>query len=338
MILPTSKKRCSRDSTGAEIFFSLMEYRNNLFTSSDLEAIIRFYDSFQNKDDLVEWMKERPKGVANIQEVDGGKEIIMVIPTADFNGKYAKECRENIFKGLHMIFVESGGKEDFYFNYAHNINVGIRKAMEYNPKWIVVSNDDMAKVDEASVLVNELRKIHPNTADVVFTEPPGRYHCARGSIVKMNIFYIVGLLLIGKVGIMRARLYSKFNIKYYPITEIVKIPKFMYKKVVDLTMVQSFFVISGNFCKKTSCCIFDETYANAMEDTEFSYKVVEERRKIGKIKFRISTTEGGSFGKNPSRILRETAGLVYFNKLHPKILREPYEDPNDSVKFKNRIL
>ena len=45
-------------------------------------------------------MRERPKGVANIHEFEGDKDIIVVIPTADFNGKYAKECRENIFKGL----------------------------------------------------------------------------------------------------------------------------------------------------------------------------------------------------------------------------------------------
>ncbi|MEM3860085.1 MAG: hypothetical protein QW478_11905 [Candidatus Micrarchaeaceae archaeon] len=83
-------------------------------------------------------MKERPKGRAEIIEVEGDKEIIVVIPTADFNGKYAKECRENIFKGLHIIFVESGFPKDPYFNYAHNCNVGIKKAMEYNPKWIVV--------------------------------------------------------------------------------------------------------------------------------------------------------------------------------------------------------
>ena len=35
-------------------------------------------------------MKERPKGIANIHEVEGNKDIIVVIPTADYNGKYAK--------------------------------------------------------------------------------------------------------------------------------------------------------------------------------------------------------------------------------------------------------
>ena len=90
------------------LFFSLVDYRNNYFTSDDPNEIIEFYNGFENRDQLIRWMKERPKGVANVHEVEGYKDIIVVIPTADFNGKYAKECRENIFKGLHMVFVESG--------------------------------------------------------------------------------------------------------------------------------------------------------------------------------------------------------------------------------------
>ena len=84
-----------------------MDYRNNYFTSNDPDKIIEFYNSFGNRDQLIQWMRERPKGIANIHEVDGDRDVIVVIPTADFNGRYAKECRENIFKGLHIIFVEN---------------------------------------------------------------------------------------------------------------------------------------------------------------------------------------------------------------------------------------
>jgi len=103
-------------------------------------------------------MRERQKGVSYIHEVEESKEIIVVIPTADFNGKYARACREEIFKGLHMVFVESG-VGNFYFNYAHNCNIGIKKALEYNPKWIIVSNDDMYKIDDVTKLEDSLLKI-----------------------------------------------------------------------------------------------------------------------------------------------------------------------------------
>lgn len=112
-----------------------------------------FYNGFENREQLIQWMRERPKGVANIYEVEGDSDIIVVIPTADFNGKYARECRNNIFNGLHIIFVESGEVPDPYFNYAHNCNVGVKKAMEYNPKWVVVSNDDMVKLPIGNTLI-----------------------------------------------------------------------------------------------------------------------------------------------------------------------------------------
>ncbi|MGC8484002.1 MAG: hypothetical protein ACP5OE_10215, partial [Thermodesulfobium sp.] len=145
-----------------------MDYRNNYFLSNDPNKIIQFYDSFDNRDEVIEWMKERPKGSCEIREVDGDKNIIVVIPTADFDGKYAKNCREEIFKGLHIVFVVSG-KNNFYFNYAHNCNVGIKKALEYNPKWIVISNDDMKKIDDCKKLIFELRNVDKEYS-IVFTK------------------------------------------------------------------------------------------------------------------------------------------------------------------------
>ena len=147
-----SRKQSQFSKSRSILTFSLVDYRNNYFTSDDSNKIIEFYNGFENRDKLIQWMRERPKGVSTIHEVEGDKDVVVVIPTADFNGKYAKECRENIFKGLHIIFVESGGKGDFYFNIAHNFNVGIKKAMKYNPKWIVFSGDDMVQVDDITVL------------------------------------------------------------------------------------------------------------------------------------------------------------------------------------------
>ena len=44
------------------IFFSLVDYRNNLFTSNDPKKILEFYNGFENIDQLIQWMRERPKG------------------------------------------------------------------------------------------------------------------------------------------------------------------------------------------------------------------------------------------------------------------------------------
>ena len=108
-ILNIGRLHCPIEYLQDELFFSLVDYRNNYFTSDDPNKIIEFYNGFENRDQLIRWMRERPKGVATIHEVGGDKDIIVVIPTADFSGKYAKECRENIFRGLQIVFVESGG-------------------------------------------------------------------------------------------------------------------------------------------------------------------------------------------------------------------------------------
>jgi len=159
--------QCPRDNND-KIFFTLMDYLNNLFMSNDPKDILRFYDYFDNRDQLIKWMMERPKGNYRIVEFNNDEnDIIVVILTMDVNGKFAKTCRDEIFKGLHIIFVESG-VGNYYFNYAHNCNAGIKKAMEYNPKWIVLSNDDMYKIDDVEVLVKELSKLDNKYINIIF--------------------------------------------------------------------------------------------------------------------------------------------------------------------------
>jgi len=165
--------------------------------SNDPKDILRFYDYFENRDQLIKWMKERPKG--NYRIVEFNKEendIIVVIPTIDVNGKFAKTCREEIFKGLHIIFVESG-VGNYYFNIAHCNNLGLKKAMEYNPKWIIWSGDDMYKIDDVEVLKNELLKIDHKDYDVIFTQP-SRYHSIPDNIGKENILRKIDFTLILK--------------------------------------------------------------------------------------------------------------------------------------------
>ena len=85
------------------LFFSLVDYRNFYFTSNDPNKIIKFYDGFENRDQLIQWMKERPKGVANVYEIEGEKDVVVVITTADFSGDYAKECRKYLLRSSHGV-------------------------------------------------------------------------------------------------------------------------------------------------------------------------------------------------------------------------------------------
>lgn len=134
------------------------EKLNSLYNSKNVEDLIKFYNNFSTREELIAWSKNRPKGRANIYTVNGKKDIVIVIPTIDRQSKCAKNCANSIFKGQQIVFVESG-KDDPYFNYARNCNIGLKYALKYNPKWIVLSNDDMRKVDDFKILTKFISRL-----------------------------------------------------------------------------------------------------------------------------------------------------------------------------------
>jgi len=305
--------RCPIDKSDTQIFFSLVDYLNSLYTSKDPRRVIEFYNGFHSMDELMEWMKERPKGVPWIREVEGQKDIIVVIPTADFNGKYAKECRDNIFKGLHMIFVESGGKNDFYFNFAHYVNAGVKKALEYKPKWIIYSGDDMYKIDDVNVLVRQLKNINEENYNAVFTKP-ARYHSAPCKIMKINSFYnLFNLVTNYNAGRIRIKLYRKFNVEFTSMRSkyalIFSFPRKSYPFIESL----DFLILSRKFVEQEMGNIFDETYVLGGEDVDLSLRISFEREKIAFINYKIGDYVGSTLGLSNQRWIREIAAHCYFD-------------------------
>ena len=320
---PLSKSRlyCPISKFNGKFFFSLVDYRNSYFTSDNPDKIIEFYNSFKDRDDLIEWMKERPKGVANIYEVNGDKEIIVVIPTADFNGKYAKECK-NIFKGLHIIFVESGGKGDFYFNYAHNCNVGIRKAIEYNPKWIIVSNDDVQ-----AEKVENLIKILDNV-NAEYCIPNNQYSNRSVRIFRVNKSVFVGYLIYNFFikGWKISRFIERMALDKRYSKDLILISKDsgMIYKLLDFfanSVTTSFenFADFGVFQAKTlQNYIYDESFINGHEDTELCIRLAAHGIRASSINFRAEQAEGGgnSVGKGNSllRIEKDWANQIMLSE------------------------
>lgn len=352
MYISPSRLICEYE-TPKELFFSTVECRNNLFTSGSLGDIFEFYNSFSNREQLILWMSERPQGVANIYEVEGQKDIIIVIPTADYFGKFARTCREEIFAGAHIIFVESGGKEDYYFNYARNCNLGIRKAMEYNPKWVVLSGDDMYKIDDISVLRSELKEIDPNSTNTVVIETAA-YHsipsrmteanplnylltsifnrCTRkGHLKELKEEFLRALLNQPKPMSFKFRMMSKFfsriakeslMLEFRRKFKMNKIArplsndkmKFYYKKGgEEFISLTDFQIYSANFIRKKKNVVFDETFINACEDWDISLELREETANQKKVNFRIGDLIGSTLGQRADRYLRNFAGYIYLN-------------------------
>ncbi len=323
--IKSSRLHCSTENNQNNVFFSLVDYKNSYFTSSESEKMIEFYNGFENLNQLISWMQERPSGITNIYEVDGKKDIILVIPTANFNGEYSLNCRNDIFKGLFIIFVESGGLGDYYFNIAHNINVGIKKAMAYEPKWIVFSGDDMIKVDPILKLANELLKIDSTDVDVVFT-PPSIYHSVPMFIGTPNIYFLFAVKFL-KIFSKRFRNIDRVyyhlrrfcKLIYFPRYEkgknlIYTLENFMFfNKIENFINTLSFGIFSSNFVKKSGGYLFDENYINEMEDTDLSIRVKSKGYNTSFINYHISEHIGSTLGKDDIRTIRVIPSWAYFS-------------------------
>ena len=312
---------CPMEVTNTKMFFSLVDYRNNYFTSDDPNKIIEFYNGFENPDQLIQWMKERPKGVANIHEVDGDKDIIVVIPTTDFNGKYAKECRENIFGALHMVFVESGGRGDFYFNFAHNSNVGLKRAMEYNPKWIIFTSDDRYRIDAINILLHEL-KLRENLPVLLYPKflPRSTF---KHYVGRLNLFGRIIRFLVTHMPILRNNilLYRTILLNKFLVDYNFALPGRLNNKLLSSHNKKYYFgdietmifpkpLIEKHFNE----LFFDDIFINGMEDHDLLLRLSLLKIPYDIINYRIGLYYNSSLGVSIARNIRGAINLLYFSR------------------------
>ncbi|MCL5677799.1 MAG: hypothetical protein M1442_00820 [Candidatus Thermoplasmatota archaeon] len=286
---------------------------DSLWGSRDPSDVIKFYSHFSNRDELIAWMRNRPTGRQRIYEVEGDKEVIVVIITADYNNKFSVACREQIFNGLHMIFVESG-YGDVLFNAGRNSNFGMSKAIQYNPKWIISSSDDMFKIDDIAVLVSELKKLDHNRIKCVFTYPPGYYHSKPGFVGRPNILYRILMNLTGRKRRQIYKLFRKFSgVSYRPLQYDVFLNRLLYKRIAEAVFTIDFAILSGAFVKEKGGNIFDETYVNGEEDSDLSITLTRNKEDYAFVKYRIGDFIGSTSGIGFDRYLRSVATISYFS-------------------------
>lgn len=312
MILNQTRLSCKIESGNGDMFFSLMENLNNLFVSNNPDDIIEFYSKFEDREALVTWMMERPNGRYDIHEIEGDKDVIVVMTTADYNGDYAKRCREDIYKGLHMVFVESGGRGDYYINCGRNMNIGVRKAMSYNPKWIILSGDDMYKIDDISVLKSEVAKYDPNKIDTLYLNPPGIYHSAPGYIGRPGLLYELAILTKDKYKRTNWAIRKRFQANKYVCGRKSESNKYLYGGKQDLILTNDFVVLSSKFLESEGGVPYDDPYICGADDDDLALRL-RKRNRFDFINYQIGSIISGTLGVTISRSLRHAASQIYFN-------------------------
>ena len=319
------RQRCAVKDDKFMLLPSLVDYKNSMYMSEDPLQIIEFYRSFNDADSLIKWMKERPKGATYLHEVPGNNDIIVIIPTADATGDKAKTMKEAVFKGLHLIFVESGEYPDQYFNYANSCNAGIARALEYDPEWIIISNDDMYPMDDIGVLTSELSKV-PDDVNIVYTKP-SQYHSIPSAIGTRRrfIFNSLRMLLLSVkqrtiLDEVSPELIRKFNIRYFWVDPNAPSTRILYHTVTHFVLTSSFTILRARVCKDVEGKLFDETFINGVEDWRLSIDLYRRAPQKAFIDFKIGDKVGGTLGLPNSiqRRLRNFANFAYFNNMYAK--------------------
>jgi len=281
-----------------------------LFSSGKPELVEKVYTL--GREEIISWMRGRERAKLNFTETEGDTEVITVVPTANVKGERAREVMD-IYHPLKVIFVESRGP---LFNYATSVNAGISRALEYSPKWIIVSNDDVHGKDPIQKLLEGLS----STDKGLVMASPSSYHTYPVSLVEMRPYFLKGMKFMGKV--MRlppAEVYAELTIRYgeaLRIRTLTVIDSMLgpLRKVagdVKMSLVNagSFMVINRRVARGK---VLDETFINGYEDVLFSMKMREDSEVVN---FRIDEERGGSLGFGRMRFLKSFVNEVYLNSL-----------------------
>lgn len=293
------------------VFFSLMHLQNNLYMSSSKEDLLKFYSFFDSMDTLIDWMRKRPKGNFRFNIYHRDDRYIVVIPTVDSNSKFSKICLDDVYEGLTVIFVESG--PNLYFNFSHNVNAGIKKAMEFNPEWIIVSNDDVYKIDEAEKLKTNLLQLN-NSKTLIIKSIYGeegyisRYNKLANLVMALNNKSRTTNLIEKRYGIIY-RFYLKEKCTLKKILN-----KLFLSRCLEVKFTGSFFILSSLYCRSVNGEIFDEGYINGFEDVDFFVFATKKGSSMETIDFKVGFFGGKSLGSGEIRTkYRGIANRAYFN-------------------------
>ncbi|MCH4814727.1 MAG: hypothetical protein QXY87_09970 [Saccharolobus sp.] len=262
--------------------------------------------SHASSEEIIKWMRNRKTAEMRIYEIEGDSDVVVVIPTANVNGKLARNVKE-VYKGFHIIFVESFGP---LFNYARSANFGLKYSLRLKPRWIIISNDDVISVK--GDVKNELSVVSRNV-DLVMASK-SNYHTYPVVLVKPNEYFIKGMKVFGKVfNSAPAEVYGKI-LRYKERFEVDVIT--MIKSMVGF-MVKFSGEIVGEFINAGSFAIvrpkekvMDETFINSHEDLLLS---ITSKYYISNVKVR--EMRGASLGFGKLRFAKIFVNEIYFNYL-----------------------
>lgn len=298
-----------------------MSELDDLYYSNDPLKILSFYYKFNDIKEIVEWLKNRPDTEKKIYEFEGDSEIVIVVPTSDINNENSKYIRKTFNKN-HLIFIESKGK---YFNFSRSVNEGVKIAMKYNPKYVIISNDDIL-VNNPDELIKEIAE-KDNKKITAMIAGKGNYSIELLKfreklsdpiikfVSKFTKSYYIRLFSI------RYSILRRFNLSYYLYvgesnhkSEILS--EILGKKILEIKNINKFgffMIISSVYIKDRNNTPLDPFYINGVEDIDLYINILANKLKIEILKNKVIDLGSKSLGTSIIRCYRNIINFIYFN-------------------------
>ncbi len=297
----------------------LSYYLNDAFVSSDPLLVAGFYDRFRTLAELVDWMQRRPSSEPRIREIPGSAEVVFVVPTADVDGPMARHCRDEAFRGSRILFLESPSRPDPFYNIGYYLNRGIARALELNPHWIVLSGDDVRRLDPPEVLTGGLARLDPSRCNSVFTIPAGHYHSVASQLSRQRwtrrfllSWSTAKRAVVSSEERFGADLHAPRSGGYQSL---------LFQPGYRHWSMASFGIFSAPYLRSLGPAPFDPAFGlGGSEDVEFCLRLNRRADRLAFLPFRIGERVGATLGTGDARRLREVAGLAYLNYL---VRRDP---------------
>lgn len=318
-----------------------------LWSSSSELNLIRFYGHIRNVQDLVAFSERRPRAAIKVVERKpkdrSRSETVVVVPTADSLGLYSKKI-ERYFERFRILFVESSGQ---FFNYATSVNHGVKFAIESNPEWILVSNDDMIPSDPISAFIREL-ELNRHADALMVSSPPGTgrlYHSYDLDVLPVHTRFEVLMSFLSSIShrespplsfvipkiLARFGVQNRIRAAYTPRLDspfsgrswgsilrklgavVREAPYRTYQPLFSFRNFGDFGVFKADVLSKYK---FDEVYINGEEDVDISYSLWRANKDIRMTSFKIGSIGEATISPDEKalglRWLRSILNKVYF--------------------------
>ena len=284
--------------------------------------MIRVYDKFDTKEELINWLKNYPAGPIRTYENDDESDIVVMVTLPKYDKEHTRQA-EKIFKGLKIIYVESSG---VYYSSTVADNVGFKEALKHKPRWIIYANDDIEQVDDISVLEEGLESVS-KSAQAVFRSD---YKKVDGKIIsdtfthvmgKTNFIYRdFGALLPNGYNKEYLKLTNKFGVNLMAYSKEATLGRKLYNialtgpRKIRFYGWRQIYILNSRYVKEKKGKVFDEVYRSCMDDTDLHFSIYENDVKYDFVNFNIEPLKGGglTLGKGLPRAFRNIANAAYF--------------------------